>query len=303
MEKVLINPNKESIIFRQNKDNIYEFKGEQIYEIRKTRINIFNGDILPRIVIDKIEEYIITLQKNLDLNELTIDDNFKNLIISKDKTYIIYRDSDNKLYKFNNQQLYHIMKTKVNIYNKKKLPEGFLYKLSIYISIICKYINITPIKYNFNHILYNYIFYYRSGIIPYFIDNNNTKSFILGIDNKYMEYTDFGGGKKLNENVIQTALRELNEECLGIFNQQINIQNSIVVEQQGLFIFFVKITGNFIEYNNNFESRKKYFKNREIYKLSLLSFDDLVSLSNNHTVNNIPLYPNIKSLLQLYINI
>lgn len=51
----------------------------------------------------------------------------------------------------------------------------------------------------------------RSGMILYIKISNNL-FFLMGVDKKTKELTDFGGGIKESENVITAGLRELKEE-------------------------------------------------------------------------------------------
>jgi len=58
----------------------------------------------------------------------------------------------------------------------------------------------------------------RAGIVPV-VDLFGEKYYCFGVDHKYQEITDFGGGirYKRDENVLYGALREFSEESLGIF--------------------------------------------------------------------------------------
>ena len=57
---------------------------------------------------------------------------------------------------------------------------------------------------------------FRSGAIIYTHYKGKTY-FCLGIDSMYGDLTDFSGGVKQEENVIQGGLRELKEESQGVF--------------------------------------------------------------------------------------
>ena len=61
----------------------------------------------------------------------------------------------------------------------------------------------------------------RAGVIPYTIDKTGNLHFLLGIDKKTRELTDFGGGIKKYETVVEGALRELHEESCHIFIDEI----------------------------------------------------------------------------------
>lgn len=51
----------------------------------------------------------------------------------------------------------------------------------------------------------------RAGIIPY-VKLNGQIYFLMGIDAQTGEYSDMGGGLKINETIISCAMRELIEE-------------------------------------------------------------------------------------------
>jgi ADP-ribose pyrophosphatase YjhB (NUDIX family) len=59
-------------------------------------------------------------------------------------------------------------------------------------------------------------FYYRSGIIPFCIENGELW-FCLGRDMDTKELTDFGGGVKKNETIMEGAFREFQEETGQLF--------------------------------------------------------------------------------------
>jgi len=64
----------------------------------------------------------------------------------------------------------------------------------------------------------------RAGIMPWF-SHGNVKIYVLGIDSKTGEYSDFGGGVKKNEDYISSAFREFDEESCGIFIDSISVSN------------------------------------------------------------------------------
>lgn len=56
----------------------------------------------------------------------------------------------------------------------------------------------------------------RAAVVPYTIRSGKIH-FMMGIDKKYKDISDFGGGVKKNENPLNAALREFEEESIGIF--------------------------------------------------------------------------------------
>lgn len=57
----------------------------------------------------------------------------------------------------------------------------------------------------------------RSGVIVYAVKDGRLH-FLLGVDKRTREYTDFGGGCKNNETLLQGAWREFQEESCGVFS-------------------------------------------------------------------------------------
>ena len=57
----------------------------------------------------------------------------------------------------------------------------------------------------------------RAGIIPYTMFNG-VRHYLMAIDSKYNELTDFGGQVKSRESFIDAACREFHEESLGFFD-------------------------------------------------------------------------------------
>jgi len=103
----------------------------------------------------------------------------------------------------------------------------------------------------------------RAGVIMY-TKINDLLYFGLGVDTLSGEYTDFGGGisykDKNDKNVIEGALREYNEETLGIFgnlNYNDVVDCNVIYNYHNLILFryvavdFDNILLQFnIEYNN-----------------------------------------------------
>lgn len=101
----------------------------------------------------------------------------------------------------------------------------------------------------------------RSGLVPYFVDKGEIY-FIFALDTKYGEMTDMGGGIEDNEDFVDTAIRELYEESLGIFDFQNDkkfvIENSICVYNSRMTIIFQEI--------KNFDYKTVLTQYRNLYR-------------------------------------
>lgn len=94
-------------------------------------------------------------------------------------------------------------------FTNEELDDGFIvnfpHPYTCYYTI-CPTVNIPLTK-----------FFKRCGVIPYTIINEN-KYYCFGIDAMYGTLTDFGGSVKKYESFCGAAVRELEEESLGIFD-------------------------------------------------------------------------------------
>ena len=82
----------------------------------------------------------------------------------------------------------------------------------------------------------------RSGVVPYTVIDE--KIYLLfGVDSKYNELTDFGGGVKKNETIVSGGLRELREESCGIFSdiKLDDIQECITIIGNKMAIIFIPL--------------------------------------------------------------
>jgi hypothetical protein len=69
----------------------------------------------------------------------------------------------------------------------------------------------------------------RAGIIPYAMFNG-VRHYLMAIDSKYNELTDFGGQVKNRESFIDAACREFHEESLGFFDYTSDESKALVRE-------------------------------------------------------------------------
>lgn len=143
----------------------------------------------------------------------------------------------------------------------------------------------------------------RAGVIVYY-DNPETKerNFCLGIDRVYNEITDFSGGisYKNDKTALVGALREFNEESLGVFGkikQDIILKSLVVYNYTTMVIFinFESICPN--EITTNFNNRVT--KNSEVSSLIWLAESEFKNLIiHNKNNNNNKMYDRIRLLLE-----
>lgn len=132
----------------------------------------------------------------------------------------------------------------------------------------------------------------RGGIIPYtFISKNDIQIpiFCFGIDSYSADLTDFGGSRNSGDrDIIDTAIREFNEETLGVFGE-IKIENIIgskiiYDDHNAIILVYLDLNIEDIEIiNQNFISLSTNHPNIEISSLVWLTNDQInigINLNN-----------------------
>jgi len=138
----------------------------------------------------------------------------------------------------------------------------------------------------------------RSGVIVYTVYKNNTY-FILGIDTKSGDITDFGGGVSFKrEDVITGGLRELAEESLGIFGiiSKDEIKNCLAVYDEDNIIIFIRIDIDINSKYNEFTKRIKCVNNPEVKDIKFYRKKDFIDLFEGNFIGHI-MYDRIRNLL------
>ena len=122
--------------------------------------------------------------------------------------------------------------------------------------------------------------YRRAGIIP-FCFKNNVLWFCLGVDRRFGELTDFGGGIKKRETPLEGAARELFEESSGMFNEclferpEINtLQSTICISQGEMTLIFLPVSYKYM-------STEKEDISDEISSIVWLTKEELLDSINN----------------------
>jgi hypothetical protein len=88
-----------------------------------------------------------------------------------------------------------------------------------------------------------------SGILIYSYNNNNKLVFLLGKENKLLnypdsnKYCDFGGHREKNETIIETAIREFDEESMGSI-MDINTIKKKLLDPSTFYV----IINNYVQY-------------------------------------------------------
>lgn len=134
----------------------------------------------------------------------------------------------------------------------------------------------------------------RAGVIPFTI-KNGVIYFLVGIDNKTGEMTDFGGGVKNHETFVTCAVRELAEESCEIFTNIITekvLENSfaIVDKNSTNVIFFPFINNEYLDKapvhfkiaHNKLSHMKKY---NELVAVRWLKEDCFIDIAYCHYPN------------------
>ena len=117
----------------------------------------------------------------------------------------------------------------------------------------------------------------RSGAIIY-TKCNNVTYFCLGVDTQSGNLTDFGGGVKKFETIVEGGLRELEEESQGIFGD-INpddIENSVVFHSYNMAIMFIPLEVNPREITKAFMERIRKEEEHEVCDITWLTTDELL---------------------------
>lgn len=139
------------------------------------------------------------------------------------------------------------------------------------------------------------------------------RKFIFGVDRRTKELTDFGGQKcSSDKTLISTAIRETQEESLGVFNDiaklsESNIfENALAVTDFETIIFFWKLhlpNGKTTKhFNYDFQERKKSCYRPEVIGLDWITANDFSGMLLRNKLDSFPkrkiMYGKIRNLLR-----
>jgi hypothetical protein len=91
----------------------------------------------------------------------------------------------------------------------------------------------------------------RAGVIPFTVRDHRLH-FLLGIDRRTRELTDFGGGVKNTETMLDAAFRELLEESCKIFGGSVTKEHlkespAVANSSRTAAIFFLRVDSKWID--------------------------------------------------------
>lgn len=134
--------------------------------------------------------------------------------------------------------------------------------------------------------------------------------FCLGIDAVHHELTDFSGGVKKGETVIEGGLRELEEESLGIFGKirTEDVLNSTGFYTNNMLIMLIHLNVDIQLVRQDFHSRLAAYKKGE-HEENKIEVSDLIWLNTQELVGSIrgnsrsrKMYSRVKKMLFKMIN-
>lgn len=152
----------------------------------------------------------------------------------------------------------------------------------------------------------------RAGAIPY-VEKGGKRYYCMGVD-RSGELTDFGGQVELRENYFTTALRELKEETMGIFDycdpslMKMIRSNAIAIhDEKKTIILFIKVeVDNLDKIVEEYNQRVILENNPENIKIAWISediFTKLYSVKSRYVDENGVIYPRIYSRIADILNL
>jgi hypothetical protein len=121
----------------------------------------------------------------------------------------------------------------------------------------------------------------RSGAIIYTHFQGKTY-FALGQDSVYGDLTDFSGGKKQGESIIEGGLRELEEESLGVFGKVLvsDVKDCMGFYTNNMLVMFIHLDVNMQRIVEEFDKRlgeKSENENLEVNQIVWLEKSDFLN--------------------------
>jgi hypothetical protein len=136
--------------------------------------------------------------------------------------------------------------------------------------------------------------YKRAGIIPYKI-TEGTVQFAFGVDRESGDISNFGGSLRPPENAIDAAIREFEEESLGVFEQlsRSKVESSCVLYSPREIMIFIKSDWEDDVLQTDF--KQKASRHSEMEKIVFYNYKDLIQEIEKE--DDIAFYEPVSSLL------
>jgi len=133
----------------------------------------------------------------------------------------------------------------------------------------------------------------RCGVIIYTHYKGKTY-FCLGVDSAYGDLTDFGGGVRKSETIVEGGLRELKEESRGVFGEILSeeLDNCMAFYTNNMMIVFIKRNVNIDECREKF--KKEALVDEEVSDICWLEKGDFL---NSISGKGRRIYSRVKKIL------
>lgn len=121
----------------------------------------------------------------------------------------------------------------------------------------------------------------RSAIVPYCVVNN-VIHFVFGIDSKYGDITDLGGGVRKYESAVTGAMREFTEESHNVFANELSVNSlvkSLAISDKKMTVIFMRINSDAIGSSINSFHNSDSGGCTEVRDLIIVTDDELIRLS------------------------
>lgn len=122
----------------------------------------------------------------------------------------------------------------------------------------------------------------RAAIVPYCVING-TVHFVFGIDSKYGDITDLGGGVRKYESAVTGAMREFTEESHNVFANELMVNSlvkNLAISDKKMSVIFMRIPVSAIrESTGSFRNSLNSGGCTEVRDLIIITDDELVRLS------------------------
>lgn len=147
---------------------------------------------------------------------------------------------------------------------------------------------------------------YRAGIVLFYVENDSLY-FVFGYDRKTHELTDFAGGLlPTDRSMIDTAIREFDEESLGIFDKltyEKLLPFKLIYDSTNLIIF-VRITKQVYEKKRD-EFQLKYKECNNPNKVEICGIEsirweivrDMILINHDKKNTNTILYERVREFM------